>query len=122
MLRSYRDLEIWKRSLVLVADVYRVTRHFPSDERFGLTSQLRRAAVSVTCNIAEGYGRSTRGEYLNHLSIARGSLLEVEALCAVCQTLSLLGGAEVELLSDHLIQMRAMLRRLISTLQKGKRR
>src|SRR5688572_18186760 len=90
MLKSYRDLDVWKRSLLLVADVDRVTRKLPSDERFGLTAQMRRASVSVSCNIAEGYSRSTRGEYLNHLSIARGSLFEVEARCEVCQTLSLL--------------------------------
>ena len=84
MFKSYRDLDIWKRSLLHVTDVYRITRKLPFDERFGLTSQMRRAAVSISCNIAEGYGRSTRGEYLNHLSIARGSLFAVEALCAVC--------------------------------------
>lgn len=121
MLRSYRDLDVWQRSVVLVTDVYRITRKLPPDERFGLTSQLRRAAVSVTCNIAEGYGRATRGEYLNHLSIARGSLLEVEALFAVCQALSLLDSAELASVGDHVIQMRAMLRRLKDRLQKTKR-
>src|SRR5688572_30359564 len=120
MLRSYRDLEIWKRSLLLVTDVYRITRRLPSDERFGLTSQLRRAAVSVSCNIAEGYGRSTRGEYLNHLSIARGSLLEVEALSEVCQELSFLGSEDLTTIEEHLKQMRRMFRRLVEALRKPK--
>ena len=117
MLTTYRDLEVWKRSLLLVADVYRVTRTLPPDERFGLTAQMRRAAVSVTCNIAEGYGRTTRGEYLNFLSIARGSVFEVEALCDVCQSLSLLGSKDLKAIEDHLVQMRRMLRGLIAALR-----
>jgi four helix bundle protein len=112
MLRSYRELKVWKRSMVLVTDVYRISRSFPPDERFGLTSQLRRAAVSITTNIAEGYGRATRGEYLNHLSVARGSLFEVEALITVSAELSFLTKEELSTLEDHLSQMRAMLRAL----------
>jgi len=118
MLRSYRDLDVWKRSLVLVADIYRITRKLPSDERFGLTAQLRRAAVSVTINIAEGYGRTTRGEYLNHLSFARGSLFEVEALCTVCQALSFLNREDLRVVEEHMIRMRQMLRGLKGALQK----
>lgn len=120
MLKSYRDLEVWKRSLLLVTEVYRTTRKLPSDERFGLTSQMRRASVSVACNIAEGYGRATRGEYLNHLSIARGSLYEVEALSEVCQALSLLRTEDLAAVEDHLKHMRRMLRRLIEALGKRK--
>jgi four helix bundle protein len=120
MLKSYRDLEVWKKSLVLVSDVYRITRKLPPDERFGLTSQMRRAAVSVTCNIAEGYGRATRGEYLNHLSIARGSLYEVEALSEVCQELSFLRSEDLTTIEEHLKQMRSMLRRLVDALRKKK--
>ncbi len=118
MLRSYRDLKVWKRSLILVADVYRITRKLPPDERFGLVSQMRRAAVSVTCNIAEGYGRTTRGEYLNHLSMARGSLYEVEALSELCQALSFLRSDEMSEVEDHLKEMRRMLRRLVEALRK----
>lgn len=118
MLKSYRDLEVWKRALLLVADVYRTTRRLPSEERFGLTSQMRRAAVSVTSNIAEGYGRSTRGEYLNHLSIARGSLYELESLCEVCQELSLLSATDLTTVAKHLVHVRRLLRRLIEALRK----
>ena len=121
MLKSYRDLDVWQRSLSLVSEVYLVSRRLPSDERFGLTSQMRRASVSVTCNIAEGYGRSTRGEYLNHLSIARGSLFEVEALCDVCQTLSLLRSEDLTTVRGHLIHVRRKLRSLIGALRKGKK-
>lgn len=79
-LNSYKDLRVRKRGLKLVGTVYRVSKRFPSDERFGITSQVRRAAVSVIANIAEGNGRVHRAEYIHHVSIARGSLLEVEAL------------------------------------------
>jgi len=77
-LQSYRFLEVWQRGIDLVELIYKLSAAFPSDERFGLTSQVRRAAVSIPSNIAEGYGRSHRGYYLRSLSIARGSLSEVE--------------------------------------------
>jgi len=70
--KSYRDLRVWQTAISLVLEVYRITESFPHAERFGLTSQLRRAAVSVPSNIAEGHARSTRGEYKNSLSSARG--------------------------------------------------
>jgi four helix bundle protein len=79
-LQNYRELEVWQCGMDLVELVYTLTRSFPDDEKFGVISQLRRAAVSIPANIAEGYGRSHRGDYLRHLSIARGSLCEVETL------------------------------------------
>jgi four helix bundle protein len=118
MLTSYRELHVWKQSLVLVSQVYRITGKLPAAERFGLTAQMRRAAVSVPCNIAEGYGRATRGEYLNQLSVARGSLNEVEALCEVCTTLELLEEGDLRLVSKALADVRRMLGRLREALKK----
>ncbi len=77
-LKSYQELEVWQVAIELVVEVYRITRAWPSDERFGLTAQVRRAAVSVPANIAEGYGRTHRGDYLRFLSVARGSVAEIE--------------------------------------------
>ncbi len=77
---SYRDLVVWQRALDLGVTVYGLTRGWPKSEAFGLTSQVRRAAVSVAANIAEGYGRATGREFAQFLSVARGSLLEVETL------------------------------------------
>jgi len=74
---SYRDLEVWQLSKQLVADVYRLSSHFPREEIYGLTSQIRRAAISVPLNIAEGNSRRTTKEYVNFLAIARGSAEEV---------------------------------------------
>ena len=77
-IQTYRDLIAWQKSMDLVVEIYQLTKLFPQEELFGLTSQIRRAAVSVPANIAEGYGRIHRKEYLHYLSIARGSLMEVE--------------------------------------------
>jgi four helix bundle protein len=84
----------------------------PVDERFGLTAQMRRASVSVACNIAEGYGRATRGKYLNQLSVSRGSLTELDALGSVCLTLGFFEPGELEAFSQYLSRVRQMLGRL----------
>lgn len=85
MSNSYRDLIAWQKAVDLVTAVYRWTATFPADERFGLTSQMRRAAVSVAANIAEGQGRTSRREFHHFLSNARGSLLELETLIYVAR-------------------------------------
>lgn len=78
MVESYRDLKVWQRAVAMTLAIYRVTTDFPKEECFGLTSQIRRAGVSVPSNIAEGYGRGSKGEYKQFLSMARGSNLEVQ--------------------------------------------
>jgi len=78
MVRSYRDLKVWEKAMDLVVESYRVSRLLPKTEMFGLVSQIQRAAVSVPANIAEGHGREHLGDYLRHLSIASGSLMEIE--------------------------------------------
>jgi four helix bundle protein len=78
--KTHRDLVAWRESMQLLVETYRVVARLPDIERYGLGSQLRRAAVSIPANIAEGFGRSTRGDYLRHLSIALGSLRELQTL------------------------------------------
>src|SRR5687767_4131966 len=85
--RSYRDLVVWERAVDLAAEIYRLSAGFPRQEQFGLTSQVRRASVSVAANIAEGSGRATSRDLMNFLSIARGSLNETESLIFVAQRL-----------------------------------
>jgi len=75
---QYSDLGVWQKAMNLVEDIYRLTRTFPKEEQFGLVSQMRRAAVSIPSNIAEGYGRKATKAYINYLSISYGSLLELE--------------------------------------------
>lgn len=77
-IKTYRELEVWKRGVDLVTEIYSLTKKLPRDERFGLMTQLQRSALSIPSNIAEGYGRSHRGDYLHHLSMANGSLCELE--------------------------------------------
>jgi four helix bundle protein len=77
-LQSYRDLHVWQKSMDFVVECYRAAEAFPQTEKYGLTSQLQRAAVSVAANIAEGQGRNHTREFINHLSMAYGSLMEVE--------------------------------------------
>jgi four helix bundle protein len=84
---SFRNLIVWQRSIELTLAVYKLTSTFPDSERFGLTNQLRRAAVSVASNIAEGYGRSTKGEYVLFLGHARGSATEVETQIVISKVL-----------------------------------
>ena len=83
--KSYQDLIAWQVSMDLVDAVYFLTKSFPKEERYGLISQLRDAAVSIPTNIAEGYGRSHRGDYVHHLSFAQGSAREVETLLLIAR-------------------------------------
>ena len=85
--KSYRDLEVWKKAMRLAKRIYQVTQKFPTDERFGLTNQLRRAAVSVPSNIAEGHARFGAGESSRFLSIAMGSVAEIETQILLSQDL-----------------------------------
>jgi four helix bundle protein len=87
MAGSYRDLKVWQRSIQLPVAIYGLTRGFPGKELYGLTSQLRRAAVSVASNIAEGYGRASKGEYRQFVGIARGSVLEIQTQLVIAKEL-----------------------------------
>ena len=87
MLQSYRDLLVWQRAMELAVLAYRLTENFPKREVYGLASQLRRASVSVPSNIAEGYGRGGRKEYLQFLAIAQGSLKELETQVILAERL-----------------------------------
>ena len=116
-LRSYRDLEVWKKSIDLVEPIYLVSRAFPSEEKFGLVSQIRRATVSIPSNIAEGAARSGTGEYLNFLSMASGSLAEVETQLIIAQRLGMISQHEAEDLMDRTEEISRMLGGLKRSLQ-----
>jgi four helix bundle protein len=92
---SFKNLVLWQRAVELSIAIYKLTGSFPSSERFGLTNQLRRASVSVASNIAERYGRSTRGEYIQFLGHARGSNCELQTQLVIASSLRM--GTETEL-------------------------
>ena len=116
--KSYRELTVWQRSIQLTVAIYRLTESFPKAELYGLVNQLRRAAVSVASNIAEGHGRLTTGEYKHFLGLARGSLCEVQTQLVVARELGFAESAAIdqcEGLSDEVGKMtNAMLARLRS--------
>ena len=85
---KYSELIVWQKAMDLVTEIYQVTATFPNEERFGLSSQMRRAAASIPSNIAEGHGRKLTGAYLNHLSIAYGSLMELETQVQIADRLN----------------------------------
>src|SRR5918999_1795241 len=99
-MKGFRELRVWQAAMDLVDEIYRATESFPKHELFGLAGQMQRAAVSVVANIAEGHGRSHLGEYLHHLSIARGSLCELDALIEVAGRRSYLKDADRQSLLD----------------------
>ncbi|MGB8261237.1 MAG: four helix bundle protein [Terracidiphilus sp.] len=86
---SFRDLVVWQRAVQLSLEVYKLTSAFPPAEQFGLTNQMRRASVSIASNIAEGYGRSSKGEYLLFLGHARGSNFELQTQLVIAEGLGL---------------------------------
>ena len=113
-LKSYKDLLVWQKSMTLVKDIYRLTR-FPQDERFGLVSQLRRAAVSVPSNIAEGQSCHTSGEFVQFVSHAEGSLAELETQMLIAADLDFCSKEEA---NQALAQIEELQRMLNSLRQK----
>lgn len=105
MAKNYKDLVAWRKAMLLATDVYRTTSGFPREERFALTDQVRRAAVSVASNIAEGAGRSSRREFRHFLSIARGSLLEIETQLLIARELKYVAGSDIEHLLNNVTEV-----------------
>ena len=101
MKQDFRNLVVWQKVVAFVTDLYRATHSFPADERFGLTSQIRRAAVSIPSNIAEGQGRLTRGEFRQFLGHAKGSLCEVETQLIIAHNLGYLSDPQSLLAQLH---------------------
>ncbi|MDX8434984.1 four helix bundle protein [Mesorhizobium abyssinicae] len=116
-IESYRDLMVWQAAMVLAEDCYRFTKGFPKDEIYGMTSQMRRSAVSIAANIAEGYGRENRGSFVQFLRMAQGSLKELEThILLACRVGMLERDNETELLL-RCEEIGKMMRSLIRTVQ-----
>jgi four helix bundle protein len=111
-MQRFTELKVWQRSHALVLEIYRVTAAFPDDERFGLVSQLRRAAVSVPCNIAEGSKRQSAPDYARFLNIAEGSLAETEYLIILSADLGYLTPATKDQLTTEVQELARMVHAL----------
>ena len=117
--RSYQDLRVWREAMTLAEMCYRFTQDFPKAEQFGLTSQMRRAAVSIPANIAEGYGRDNTGNYIQFLRIAQGSCKELETHLLLAQRVLGDVAANPSPLLEQAQTVGKMLRGLIRSLQNG---
>ncbi len=118
--QSYRDLIAWQKSMALVMEVYRSTRGFPATEIYGLTSQLRRAAVSIPSNVAEGQGRRSTGEFKQFLGHARGSLSEVETQILIARDLCYLSPEQSESLLFRTAELGRIIHGLLVSLDRRK--
>lgn len=115
---TYKDLEAWQLSIALVVEIYRGTASFPREEMFGLTSQMRRAAVSVASNIAEGKGRFSDRELAQFLAVARGSVFEIETQIVIALKLGFIANNEASKLSNRCAEVGRLLNGLIRAVKK----
>ena len=113
--KSFKDLIVWQKAYKLVLEVYKMTRGFPKDELYGLTQQMRKAAVAIPSNIAEGYGRQYNKEYKQFLSIAYGSLCELETQCLLAIDLNYIKKSET--LENLMKEVGSMLYRMINPIR-----
>ncbi|HOW36590.1 MAG TPA: four helix bundle protein [Candidatus Omnitrophota bacterium] len=116
-IQSHKDLIVWQKSVELVLDVYRLTRQLPHDELYGLVSQMRRSAVAISSNIAEGYQRNHRKEYIQFLYIAKGSASELETQLIIAKRLEFIVAADYQRIDNLLTEILKMLSAMILRLQ-----
>ena len=112
--QGFRDLFVWQKSMMLVKQVYAMTRSFPIDERFGLTSQMRRAAVSIPSNIGEGQARHTTGEFIQFISNAEGSVAELETQLEIAADLAYRTPAQ----KDSILALAEEVRKMLNALRR----
>jgi four helix bundle protein len=120
MAKPHHNLVVWKRSLAFVTQIYRMTALLPAEERFGLVSQMRRAAVSIPSNIAEGAARNTHKEFMNFLYIAQGSASELETQMLISRDLGFIDKADIDGLLSELDEISKMLIGLQKSLQSAR--
>lgn len=120
VIRSYWDLKVWQKSVDLAVECYRLSRKLPRSEAYGLASQIQRAAVSIPANIAEGHGREHLGDYLHHMSVANGSLMELETHLLIAARLTYLDADHLKPALLQAAEVGRMLNGLTSRLKASK--
>ena len=118
-MRPHEKLDLWKKAIEFVVEIYKVSEGFPKDEKFGLTSQIRRASVSIVANVAEGAGRRSAKEFRQFLSHSQGSASEVDTELVIAQRLNYVTGADYNRLADDLDHIGRMITRLSQSLAKS---
>jgi four helix bundle protein len=119
-MKNYRELMVWQKSMTLVTGIYKLTDKFPKEEIYGLTAQIRRCAISIPSNIAEGYGRKSTQDYLRFLNIANGSLYELQTQLEIAFNLSYLAKNDFEFVFESSREIERMLSSLISKIESSK--
>jgi len=115
--KGYRDLVVWQKSMSLVAGIYSATKKFPKEEIYTLTSQIRRSAISIPSNIAEGSSKYSNKEFLRFLAIARGSVAELETQLLISKDLAYIPTTEIESLIENTSEVARMLNGLLAKLK-----
>ena len=118
MLKNFKELKVWQKAYQLCLDIYHISKEFPNEEKFGLTSQIRRAAVSIPSNISEGYGRRTTPDYIRTLYIAYGSNCELETQTLLSGDLAYITLEKQNSLLEKILEVERMLKALIKSLEK----
>lgn len=116
-MKTHKDLNVWNRSIELVITIYKVTKDFPKEETYGLISQMRRSAISVPSNIAEGAARQSKKEFTQFLFIASGSVSELETQLIICNKLMMIDDDSFGLITDELSQIKKMLFGLLNSIK-----
>jgi len=119
-MNNYKELNVWQKAIELVKEVYKLTEHIPNNEQFGLTSQIRRAAVSIPSNIAEGAGRKSNKEFEHFLSISLGSCFELETQIIISQELNFINLEDCKNADELILEIQKMIRGLQKSLQPKK--
>jgi four helix bundle protein len=117
MLKSYKDLNVWQKAYELCLKIYSITAQFPKEEKYGLTSQIRRSAVSIPSNIAEGYGRKTTADYIRMLYISYGSVCELETQILLAGDLGFIEKGQLDIRIREIAEVERMLKALIKSLE-----
>ena len=119
-MHKIEDLKVWQKSINISVEVYKLTSLFPIEEKYGLTSQIRRSVVSIPSNIAEGAGRNTDGEFINFLGIANGSSFELHTQLVLATLLEIIEKEKVDKILDEIIEIQKMIYGLINSLKNKK--
>lgn len=116
-MKTFRDINVWQKAMILVTKLYQHTQKFPKEELFGLTSQMRRCAISIPSNIAEGFGRNSNIEFKRFLKISMGSLLELETQIEIAKNLKYIDETHFDFLYKDLREIERMLSSFISSIK-----